>query len=179
MTPNQEPDTSNKTLWGRILLGGIALAIFLLDQVTKYLVLRNLEVNEAWNPIPALRPFVTITHVTNTGAAFGILPDKGTFLVLVAVLVIVGILVYYRYLPADRLLVRASLGLQLGGALGNLLDRLRYGHVVDFVDFKIWPVFNVADSAIVVGVLILAYHLLREGEQPGEIPGPQGQRLEE
>lgn len=169
----------NKTLWGRILLGGIALAIFVLDQVTKYLVLRNLEVNEAWNPIPALRPFVTITHVTNTGAAFGILPDKGTFFILVAVLVIVGILVYYRYLPADRLLVRASLGLQLGGALGNLLDRLRYGHVVDFVDFKIWPVFNVADSAIVVGVLILAYHLLREGEQPEEIPDPQGQRLEE
>lgn len=169
----------NKTLWGRVLLSGIALTIFVVDQVSKYLVLRNLELNASWNPIPALRPFVSITHVTNTGAAFGMFPDQSTLFVIIAILVIVGIMVYYRYLPADRFLVRASLGLQLGGAIGNLVDRLHYGHVVDFIDFKIWPVFNVADSAIVVGVLVLAYHLFQEGDQPEESPGPQGQRLQE
>ncbi len=160
----------DKRLWGRLLLGGIAIVVFVVDQVTKYLVLSRLKVNESWNPIPALRPFVSITHVTNTGAAFGIFPDQSTLFIVIAFLVIAGILIYYRYLPADRLLVRASLGLQLGGAVGNLVDRLRYGHVVDFIDFKIWPVFNVADSAVVVGVLILAYYLLHEQDQLEEAP---------
>jgi signal peptidase II len=164
---------------GRGFLFGVATLVFLADQVSKALVLRYLAINQSWNPIPGLSSLFTITHVTNTGAAFGLFPDRGMLFVVVAVVVIAAIVAYYRYLPSDRLLVRASLGLQLGGALGNLLDRLRYGYVVDFIDFKIWPVFNLADSSIVVGVVILAFYLLREqeaghpepsGDVPSEVP---------
>jgi signal peptidase II len=86
----------------------------------------------------------------------------------VAVLVVLGIIAFYRFLPPGQAWLRVSLGLQLGGALGNLSDRVRLGSVVDFVDFKIWPVFNLADLAIVVGVSLLAFHLLfvqQQGEQ--------------
>lgn len=135
-----------------------------IDRVSKLLVLKCLALGESWSPIPFLRRWVSLTHVTNTGVAFGLFPDQGTLFIAIAVIVIAAIVVYYRHLPRDQVLVRVSLGLQLGGALGNLIDRLRYGRVIDFIDFKVWPVFNLADSAIVVGVAILAYHLLRSSE---------------
>lgn len=147
---------------------GVAAMVLLVDQASKYIVLNNLSLGEMWNPIPFLRPFFTITHVTNTGAAFGLFRDQGTLFSVVAFVVVAGILVFYRYLPADQSWLRVSLGLQLGGAVGNLLDRVRLGRVVDFLDFKIWPVFNVADTAIVVGVGILAFYLLFSKEEAGE-----------
>ncbi len=147
---------------------GVAAMVLLVDQASKYIVLSNLSLGEMWNPIPFLRPFFTITHVTNTGAAFGLFRDQGTLFSIVAFVVVAGILVFYRYLPADQFWLRVSLGLQLGGAVGNLLDRVRLGRVVDFVDFKIWPVFNLADTAIVVGVGILAVYLLFSKEEAGE-----------
>jgi signal peptidase II len=96
-------------------------------------------------------------------------PDQGNFFIVIAVVVALTILLYYRYLPTGEWLVRLSLGLQLGGALGNLLDRLRYGHVVDFVDIGFWPIFNVADVSIVSGVAILAYCLWREDRTAQEL----------
>jgi signal peptidase II len=155
--------------WGLFL--GIAALVLTADQATKALVLRNLSVGEMWNPIPFLRPLVTVTHVTNTGAAFGLFRDYGLFFAIVAVIVVVGIIAFYRYLPPRQNLLTLSLGLQLGGAFGNLLDRMRLGSVVDFIDFKIWPVFNVADMAIVAGVCMLAFILLfgsQEEDQKAE-----------
>lgn len=156
----------NKSQWGRLLLLSIAALVFVADQASKFLVLRYLPLGESWNPIPALRGLVSVTHVVNSGAAFGLFPDRGMLFLIIAIVVVVAIVAYYRYLPTDQILVRASLGLQLGGALGNLFDRLKFGYVIDFIDFKIWPVFNLADSAIVIGVVILAFHLLREPEKP-------------
>ena len=158
--------SSGKTGWALFL--GIAALISVLDQLSKNLVLTYLPVGEAWNPIPFLKPFVTVTHVTNTGAAFGLFRDKGTVFAVIAVLVVVGMVVFYRYLPPNSVLVRVSLGLQLGGAVGNLLDRVRLGTVVDFVDFKFWPVFNLADTAIVCGVAMLAFHLLFSEQESRE-----------
>jgi len=146
--------------WKEALLPGVTLLMLGIDQFSKRLVSRHLSLGEPWNPISCLRDLVSLTYITNTGAAFGLFPDHGLFLIAIAVIVVIAILVYHRHLP-DKTLVRASLGLQLGGALGNLIDRLRYGYVIDFIDFKVWPVFNLADSAIVVGVVVLAYHLLR------------------
>ena len=80
-----------------------------------------------------------------------------------------SLVLYYRYLPTGSWLVRLSLGLQLGGAIGNLLDRIRYGHVVDFIDIGFWPIFNVADMAIVTGVGILAYCLWRDDRTAQEL----------
>jgi signal peptidase II len=158
--------TSDQAKWTLFL--GVAALIFLIDQASKYLVLKHLSLGEAWNPIPLLRPLVTLTHVTNTGAAFGLFQDQGTLFAIVAILVVVGIVVFYRYLPPNQLWLRVSLGLQLGGALGNLLDRVRLGRVVDFIDFKIWPVFNLADTAIVCGVGILAFYLLFSEQEDEE-----------
>ena len=146
----------------KIILPAMALLTLVADQISKYLVLSNLNLGQSWNPVTSLTPWVSITHVTNTGAAFGLFPDRGSLFIVIAVVVVAAIIFYYRHLPAGQWWIKISLGLQLGGALGNLLDRLRLGYVIDFIDFKIWPVFNLADSAIVIGVAILAYYLLRD-----------------
>ena len=98
--------------------------------------------------------------MANTGAAFGLFPDQSFLLLITTLVGVMAITLYYFYPPLNAPLLMLSLGLQLGGALGNLIDRLRLGHVTDFVDFQVWPVFNVADSAIVVGVSILAWFAL-------------------
>jgi signal peptidase II len=144
----------------------VALLVLVADQISKYLVLSNLAPGQSWNPITSLAPWVSITHVTNTGAAFGLFQDQGPLFVVIAMIVVAAIIFYYRQLPAGQWWIKASLGLQLGGALGNLLDRLRLDYkVIDFIDFKIWPVFNLADSAIVLGVAVLAYYLLRDEDE--------------
>jgi len=149
------------------LLPVVAVLTLVIDQISKLAVMTSLRPGESWNPVAALERWVSLTYVTNTGAAFGLFPDYGVVFMVIAVVVIATIIFYYRHLPGDQWLVQASLGLQLGGALGNLLDRLQHGHVIDFIDFKIWPVFNVADSSVFVGVVILAFHLLRYGEDWG------------
>jgi signal peptidase II len=140
----------------------VAALLVAADQITKYLVVSNLGLYESWTPIPALKGRLDIHYVTNTGAAFGLFQNGGLFFVIVAVVVSLIILLYYRHLADGQWLIRLSLGLQLGGAVGNLIDRIRLGHVIDFIDVHFWPVFNVADSAIVVGVFLLAFLLLRE-----------------
>lgn len=157
-------DIMRQSIRDRLLLALLALSIFGADQASKHLVLTRLPLGASWNPIPGLNRFVSVTHVINPGAAFGLFPDQGSLFAVIAVIVVVAILAYYRYLPAHNWLVRLSLGLQLGGALGNLADRLQHGHVIDFIDFKIWPVFNLADMAIVTGVGILAFFLMQEPE---------------
>lgn len=146
----------------KFLLPGVAILTLVIDRISKWVVMTGLSVGETWNPVAALERYVSLTYVTNTGAAFGLFPDYGGIFMVIALVVIVAIILYYRYLPGEQWLVQTSLGLQLGGALGNLIDRLLYGHVIDFIDFKLWPVFNVADSSLVIGVVILAYHLLRD-----------------
>lgn len=145
-----------------VLLLLVALTVFILDQLTKYWVRQNIPLGQSW---PGDWP-VRFTFQVNTGAAFGLLQDQGIFLVLVAVAVIGVILFYHRFLGQDGILIRISLGLMLGGALGNLVDRLRDGFVTDFIDFQVWPIFNIADSSISVGVAILAYYLLFRQPKP-------------
>jgi signal peptidase II len=138
----------------------IAITVLAADQGGKALVLRYLPYQQPRNPIPALFPLAILTHVTNTGAAFGLFPGGSTVFTVIALIFIAAIFVFYRYLPHHLGLVRLSLGLQLGGVVGNLMDRLRFGWVIDFIDLTFCPVFNVADGCIVVGVVVLAYHLL-------------------
>ena len=150
--------------WRGFLLPAVAGLTLVVDRISKWVVMDSLKPGESWNPVAALERWVSLTYVTNTGAAFGLFPDHGVIFMVIAVVVIAAIIFYYRHLPGEQWLIQISLGLQLGGALGNLVDRLRYGHVIDFIDFKVWPVFNVADSSIFVGVVILAFYLLRDGE---------------
>jgi signal peptidase II len=112
--------------------------------------------------------------VTNTGIAFGLFREWGSVLVAVAVVVIAFLLLYTRQLATARWPVQIALGLQLGGAFGNLLDRLRFGFVTDFLDFKFWPVFNLADSAIVVGMVLLLLFLEEDkARAPAASPPPE------
>ncbi|MEA3345631.1 MAG: signal peptidase II [Chloroflexota bacterium] len=146
-------------------LPGIALLILLVDRFSKRWIISNLQLGKPWNPVSFLRPLVSLTYVTNTGVAFGLFSSVGDLFAGAAILAVVGILAYYMRLSLGQWLVELSLGLMLGGALGNLLDRLAYGHVIDFIDFKVWPVFNFADSSIVIGMAILAWRLWRDQEQ--------------
>jgi len=136
-----------------------ALVVLILDQATKVAV-REFLLTSGNSSVPLVGGWVKLTYVENHGAAFGLLQNQSLFFIAVGLLVVAGILIGHRFVPAHQTALAVCLGMQLGGATGNMLDRIRYGHVFDFVDLSFWPVFNVADSAIVIGVMILAYHLL-------------------
>lgn len=144
-----------------LLFLGLAALVVITDQLTKRVMEDRLRGQRS---IPVIDDILRLTYVQNRGAAFGLLQDQTTFFVLVGVIVVGVIAASYRYLPRSGFMLHLALGLQLGGAIGNLIDRIRQGYVVDFVDFGYranwWPVFNVADSAIVVGVALLALNAL-------------------
>ncbi|MCK4963812.1 MAG: signal peptidase II [Dehalococcoidia bacterium] len=133
-----------------------ALIVVALDQVSKFFIRANMNLGES---IPE-EGFFRITYGTNTGGVFGLFANQAFLITLTAIVGVAAILVYSRYPQANRVLVRVALGLLLGGAVGNLIDRIRFGEVVDFIDVGAWPVFNVADSAVVVGVILIIYHFL-------------------
>jgi signal peptidase II len=137
-----------------VLLGlsGIVLA---LDQWTKYLVRSRLSFGEIWSPWVWLAPYARIVHWNNTGAAFGFFQSGGLIFTAVAIIVSLAILYYYPRVPASQVPLRLALALQLGGAVGNLLDRLVQGTVTDFISLGTFPVFNVADASISIGVAVL------------------------
>ncbi len=137
-----------------------AAAVLGLDQLTKAFASAHLVPGE---PVPVLGNFLRLTLVHNTGAAFGLFPGSRLPFILVSVLAIAVVLY-------------VLLGWILGGALGNLLDRIRWGRVVDFIDVGIgtvrWPVFNVADSAVTLGVILLAWNLARSGRTDSDLESP-------
>jgi len=106
-----------------------------------------------------------LTYVLNPGAAFGIFAGKTTFFIMVTLVVVGLVLYFYKQIPKEKWLLKLGLALQVGGALGNLIDRVRTGMVIDFFDFRVWPVFNMADIAIVLGVGILIIEILRYDEK--------------
>ena len=146
----------------RLLLFLVAVVVISLDQFTKYLVEMRMPLNTTYAPFPDLEAFFRITHVSNTGAAFGLFTQGGVVFMVVAAIVSVAIILYNFSLPSGFFLLRVALGLQLGGALGNLIDRIRLGHVTDFLDFGPWPIFNLADTSIVTGVVTLGILMVLE-----------------
>lgn len=143
----------------------VAGIVIVLDQLSKYIVEAALPLQQSWAPFPAIASFFRFTHVTNTGAAFGIFPAGSAFFTIMALIVSLAIIYYNFTLPAGSRMLRLALGLQLGGAIGNLLDRLRLGYVTDFLDFGPWPVFNLADTSIVAGVMLLGWLMFQEQRQ--------------
>jgi signal peptidase II len=143
--------TGPPAMYKDFVLLQLAALIFLVDQFTKFLARELLSYGESFPRYG----FFRITHTQNTGSAFGLFPDQNTALILVAFLGITILALLYRNLRPTTNLLRLSLGLQMGGAAGNLIDRLLLGHVTDFVDIGPWPVFNVADSSIVTGLVML------------------------
>jgi signal peptidase II len=133
-----------------------ALAIIVADQATKWAIARWLERGDEF---PAGWP-IRLVHITNSGAAFGILQDSGPLLVIVSFVGIAAILIYLLNPGFVHPLMRFGLALMFAGAVGNFIDRVRDGEVIDFIKFPSWPAFNVADSAITIGVLCLIWAIL-------------------
>lgn len=157
-----------------LVFAGVVIAF---DQWTKTLVRENLAIGEFWSPWDWLLPYARIVHVKNTGAAFGMLQSFGGVFTVLAILVALAILYYFPQVPRQDSALRLAMGLQFGGALGNLIDRLTIGHVTDFVSVGSFPVFNVADSSISIGVvvLILGMWWKERGQQPPRPPGLESQ----
>jgi len=136
-----------------ILIAGI---IVFLDQWTKAWVRRNIPFGEIWAPISGLEEYARIVHWRNTGAAFGMFQDLSIVFTVLAIVVSVAIIYYYPRIPSGDWPLRLALGLQLGGAIGNLIDRLLFsGHVTDFISVLNFAVFNIADACISLGVAVL------------------------
>lgn len=156
------------SLRDRVLLFVVALTALAIDQTSKLLVQANIPLGVTVPIAPFLTPYLTFTHAQNTGAAFSLFQDANWFFIIVAT-VVAGLIVFYTpRLPPGDWLSRAALGLQLGGAVGNLIDRLRHGYVTDFIHLQVpeigfnWPVSNIADICIVSGVILLIVWSVRQ-----------------
>lgn len=158
----------------RLAYFGLSLAVVVLDQVTKAIVAARIPLHET---IPVIRGFFDLTHVRNTGTAFGLFalansPARATILTLVAAGVFLGVLAWSLTSPTTLTRLQTALALVLGGAVGNLIDRIRFQSVTDFLRFYVdrweWPSFNVADSAISVGVVLLAWDIWRHPQKEPE-----------
>ena len=159
-----QPDTEGRLpFYKDFVLLQLAALVFLLDQFSKFVVREFLGFRESFPEAGFLR----ITHTHNTGSAFGLFQGQNVPLILVAIVGITILLLIYRSQRQPSNLLRFSLGLQLGGAAGNLLDRVLLGHVTDFLDVGPWPVFNLADSSIVVGLVLLAWLFMKPQRRMG------------
>ena len=133
----------------------IAFTLIALDQLTKTWIRNNLAFNELWMPWEWLAPYARLVNWHNTGAAFGIFQGMNGVFVVLAFVIITLILIYFPMIPENDFFFRLALSLQMAGAAGNLIDRLYRGFVTDFISVGRFPVFNVADSCITMGVVVL------------------------
>ena len=161
MNPSKTEPTRKPSLGEHLILLLVAAIALSIDQISKRLVESNIAPGFTFVPIQAISPYFTLTNSQNTGAAFSIFRNGNAFFIVIAIIVSLLIIYYTPRLQAGDWVSRLALGLQLAGALGNLVDRLRQGYVTDFLHLQIpqinfdWPVSNVADICIVSGVILL------------------------
>jgi signal peptidase II len=161
-----------------ILLFGLAAAVISLDQWTKYLVRSQIEFGDAWMPWDWLAPYARIVYWHNSGAAFGMGQNLSLLFTILAIVVGCVIIVYYPQIPMEDWPLRIALGMQFGGAMGNLIDRLTIGFVTDFISIGDFPVFNVADSSVSIGVVVLIVGMwIMERRQKHPLPGATDMNL--
>jgi signal peptidase II len=139
----------------------LAMVVVVLDQLSKWAIRHTLDKGDSWDVVWPVK----IVHITNTGAAFGMLQNAGPLLVVTSIIGMAAILIYLFNPGFAHPLMRAGLALMLGGAVGNLVDRIYAGKVVDFIKVPHWPAFNMADSSITIGVLLLLWAMTREPEK--------------
>ena len=161
-------------------LVSITVFVIVIDQVTKTIVRANIPFGGRWMPVDWLAPYFRFVHWENTGAAFGLFQEGGLVFSILAVIVSIFIVIYYPQIPEEEKLMRVALSMQLGGALGNLVDRIMFGPVTDFISVGNFPVFNIADSSISVGVALLIFALwLNERREAREIDASNSLASEE
>jgi len=149
----------------------IALAVAILDQLTKLISEAHIPLGHT---VPVIGSLLSFTEVHNRGGAFGMLQPWTGALTVIGIAVVVAILIFSRSKNRLPVIIAAALACQLGGAIGNVADRIRCGYVIDFIDLHWWPVFNIADSSIIIGILLLAYYLVfHEGRSaPRDVSAP-------
>lgn len=154
----------------------MAVAVFIGDQATKAIAAETLGRDASDHRVELLGSFLAFEYLENTGAAFGVLEGQGVILTFLAALVVAVLLALYLRSGQGSAILGVSLGLLIGGAIGNVVDRVRLGYVIDFVAVGIWPKFNVADSAITLGVILLGWYMARDSEQPSDsaVTAPAG-----
>ena len=145
------------------------VAVFAADQLTKFAIKGTLRLGESW---PS-EGFIRLTHGANTGTAFGLLPNQTLFLIIASIVAIAFLAYFYRAYALPSPILRLAIGLQLGGAFGNLFDRVAFGAVTDFIDVGWWPIFNIADSSICVGMATLVIVMLLFDRKPADEPPAQ------
>lgn len=160
---------------GAIVPVGVAATVVALDQVSKFAARAAVGPEQSERTVEVIGSFLAIEYAENRGAAFGLFRGQGVILSALAIAVVVGLALFYRRQSSPARLLGMAIGLIGGGAIGNLVDRFRLGYVVDFIAVGRWPNFNLADSAISVGVVLLAVTTLlddpdrsREHRIPGE-----------
>jgi signal peptidase II len=162
---------------GALLVGVVAVIVFVLDQVTKLAVVQQIGMGNAWTPIPALDWF-RIVGSFNTGTACGYFPQLSFIFTLAPFFILAVVVWFYRSQKSPSWLLSVGVGLIIGGAFGNLVDRLRLGYVVDFVQVAHFPIFNVADAAVSTAVVIMLLWSLREDSaaqaQTASVAGVEG-----
>lgn len=141
----------------------LAGSIFLLDQMSKWVVRTTMVEGET---VSVYRDILNLCYVKNEGIAFGLLQNQGPLLILIASIAIIAILIFFRRIEHQDIWTKLAMGLVLGGAAGNLFDRLRFGGVIDFLDVGLsgyrWPAFNLADSSICLGAGMVVYHWIKK-----------------
>ncbi|MGV8146472.1 MAG: signal peptidase II [Alkaliphilus sp.] len=136
----------------------LIIIILALDKITKLLAIEYLQ---PIRTLPIIEDIFHLTYLENRGAAFGILQGQRIFFLIATTVVVIAIVIFmYKFKKMHRPM-KLGLNLIVAGAIGNLIDRIRFGFVVDFFDFRIWPVFNIADSAVVVGAILVSYIVLK------------------
>jgi signal peptidase II len=155
----------------------IAGIIVLLDQITKEWVRLNLQLGEIYRPELWISSYFRIVHWKNTGAAFGMFQNMNPVFMVLSVLVSAVILYYFPQIPRQDWVVRLSMGMLLGGAVGNLIDRFRQGYVTDFISVGKFPVLNIADASISVGVAVLFIGMWLQERQKKEAPAVEVEQL--
>ncbi len=140
---------------------GLFLFIVAADQLAKFYVQTHMTLGAS---IPVITGLFHITYILNPGAAFGILENQRMFFILVAGIIVLAAICFHARLQKEPLLLRCGVGLLLGGAVGNLIDRMQTGFVVDFFDFRVWPIFNIADIAICTGVAMVLWHVFLQAK---------------
>ncbi len=156
----------NPTVAGRLKPGVavvaiIAVLVFVLDQLTKYLVLERIGMGSWWYPLPPLE-WLRIIPSVNTGTACGYFPELGIVFTLAPFFILAVVIYFYLSQPQPSWLLSIGVGLIIGGAFGNLVDRLRYGYVVDYFQVGNFPVFNVADASVSTAVVLMLFWSLRQ-----------------
>jgi len=135
----------------------LALFIVIIDQLSKLYIQTHMVLGMS---IPVIQDVFHITYILNPGAAFGLFEHQTAFFVLIAVCMVVTASYFYPRIPKQYRLMRIGIGLIVGGAMGNVIDRIKTGYVVDFFDFRIWPIFNIADVGIVCGVGCIIFTII-------------------